>query len=731
MFFAIPNRISHTVTPVAAPWDVKVDVPASAMASLEAYTAWRASPSTKAMLISGYEGLDAGARVSTTGGNRALKVHAFIADYDVPVSAEVEDSLLDARFSDYLPTHFCRSFRHARLVWQLSEPVLVPANERERKSFLSTVSSELCLGKWLAGLDAAAFGLATNYYDVLSWTPLHTDYRIPAAHVGSWMFHAIEKCRVSLGGVKIPLDIVAAEMEARFPGKWKGPFELGSRGIRFWDPTSVRDDGAMVSETGMRVWSGNEQYLSWKQIFGSAFVEKFEADKIGTITQTTYVDDLGRFWIREDDGRWASYDRSTFHTLMRCRGFDQGKPRGVTFSEMDMLEVSLQKTNRVKAAVPLAGFPAGLTTINGELFVNTKEAKFLAPGAPYKPQDTPVDWDKDGPKHFPFLYKFTNQLYREDKKAGELQIMLYLRWLQQAYQHLVWQNPQPGPVLVRGGGRGGGKTAHEQQIHFALLGESADPTDYLRGRDKWTDRLTGTYLWVMDDSVPLETDQEINAFTAKLKSMVATTKVVYEKKYHSACDVPWMGRVSVTANLDVGSARALPSFEHNSLDKMLILCTGHADILAGMSRASVTQALAPELPLFGRFLMDWVAPEEVCAGRFHVKMFAHPDVMEAANANGSAEILLSTLIPWIDTLRTQKEFAKTQCWDGTTAQLLDALGSYNETVRREFRTVTLGRALGNLARHGKNVVRRTVDGCNRWTVGFDINNEAKQQEEIL
>lgn len=50
-------------------------------------------------------------------------------------------------------------------------------------------------------------------------------------------------------------------------------FELGARGVRFWDPLADCPTAAIVRENGMVCFTGAFPFQSWADIFGTDFID--------------------------------------------------------------------------------------------------------------------------------------------------------------------------------------------------------------------------------------------------------------------------------------------------------------------------------------------------------------------------------------------------------------------------------------------------------------------------
>ena len=153
------------------------------------------------------------------------------------------------------------------------------------------------------GLDTAAFEDPCKYYEAgTEWNRLSED-EIPATFMMQWAMESSKSYAWNKLGTVIPMDVLAAEVDRQYPGRWQGGFDFGARGVRFWDPESDNETAAVVRETGMQCFTGGAAFVPWATIFGHPFVNQFEADRIGGSVKDIYFD--GRdYWIRNFRDEW-------------------------------------------------------------------------------------------------------------------------------------------------------------------------------------------------------------------------------------------------------------------------------------------------------------------------------------------------------------------------------------------------------------------------------------------
>src|ERR1051325_1871602 len=241
-----------------------------------AFGLWAQELTTKHLFFLASEGCNPLARPSASNSIRFL--HGLIADFDAEnITAETIESAL-ARCGD-APNWTSRTFSNgARLVWMFQEPVAME-NEQLAREFLKVAAQRLRLKKLLPGWDESAWYDLKKIYEVgREWnqivaTPLTKET------VHAMLEEASRKTKWDKDFSLIPIEIVADEVERQYAGRWEGPFEIGSRGVCFFDPNSTNPTSSIVTEAGMVTFSQEKIFYSWAEILGQSFVKKYNDDR--------------------------------------------------------------------------------------------------------------------------------------------------------------------------------------------------------------------------------------------------------------------------------------------------------------------------------------------------------------------------------------------------------------------------------------------------------------------
>ena len=737
MFYAIPNTTSLVASPCPAPWDTarSLKVPVAAGDKL-AYRAWCNDNSTRHAFISMVEPLDAGRRASWDEGNDPLKLHGLIVDYDAD-NGKPEDvvaSLKDGSRkwpSEFPPSWVASSFSpgHLRVVWLFEKPVLL-ASDKHYKKLMQLLDRKIKFNKWFKGFEAEALGDACKYYMIGSDYVKCSDEVLPKSLLDLWSFEAAKMVQETLVTKKyqIPLDAVAKEVEARFPGRWTGPFTVGARGVRFWDPSARDTTGAVVLDNGMLAYSGEQAFLPWAKIFGTSFVDKFEADKIsGVLDSLLYEEGTSRYWLQHND-QWLSMTPTSLNSYLKTRGFDARPDKSKTFSEVDQILNEVNLNRRISGAFPFIHFPHGVITVDQTRVLNTSSIKVLPPAQ--------TDLCKEfhtARTLFPTIWSFLSGFFEEtlsDPRSNNIQLEMFLSWLQHAYVKYYHQTPQPGLILIMAGPPSAGKSFILQKIISPLLGKSNDISSILgMNGSRYTDLLTKAPVAFIDDATSTTTPDEHKKFSEKIKGLVSNHKVTFDGKWKATGDVLWFGRIVICMNDDASSIRMMPDLSLSMAGKVTMLRIsrdrkdGHR---FDEDWAERDRKLAQELPYFARWLMDgWQVPDYLLNHgntRYFLVPYKHPDLYHEAQERGLAHELFELLKEVMDDyIATQPDQGKNcEGWIGTSNSLMALMTGKFDMIMRKWTAARLGTALGMLSSKSNIERRRSTANLTQWFIPKNI-----------
>ena len=710
--FCIENLSSQRVAQ-GEPWSPLLNGARAVPPGLDkrGYQQWCSDPATRSLFFTGYEGANSALRVSDA--NPATFMHALVVDFDAKVSPLEIGAFLGRASPEYKPNLVSSTFSgNARAVWLFEGPLPV-FDKKIQKALLARLKKELKLKRLLPGLDEDALERASQYYHCGDgWQVVHNE-PLPLDLLQAWAIQASDKSDWGDRGEPIPLDRIAEELERAYPGIWPGPFEVGSRGPRFWDPTADNRGAAIVRPSGMQCFTGPKPFVTWTEIFGKRFTDEFKAATVGAAINGTWFD--GRDYWLQVAGEWRIYRKSDIALHLRvANGLSDERRQGATASPLDIALQQIHQSRRVDAAAPFVFRREDLITFGGKRYLNISRSRIV------EPMEGEAREFGDG---FPWIAGFIAGLFDPDE-----QLDFFLSWLAYAYRHACAGAPRNGQAIFLAGEVNQGKTLVSNVLIGGLFGGHMDASDYLLGESKFNKELFEVGVWTVDDTVPSSDPRKQQLYSAMLKKIPANYAFQYHPKFRDQMMLPWAGRVVITCNADPESIRILPDIEMSVLDKICLfrIRTLERDFTNAASH------IRAELPAFASWLGDYEIPFH-CRGdvRFGVHCYHHTALIETARQSGRTagfiELLERFLRSWFSDV-SQNE------WNGSATDLLAEMMADETTkhVAAKYTPDQIGRRLSQLKAQGYPLDYSRQPGANRtrtWTVRRDRNEIQSQDDE--
>ena len=634
--------------------------------------------------------------------NPPARMYALVIDYDT------ENGFSQAVFDDAInqageikPSHIGHTYHEgARAVYPLEKPLPL-VNAALTKLITKYFGEKLQVIKLFAGRDLPALTDVTKYYEVgTQWKQVSNDV-IPFNLAVQWSIEATRTYNWVKHDFVVPLDKIKAELDTRFPGRWKGEFELGSRDVRFWDETADNDTGAVVRESGMQCFTGPVGFMTWRDIFGAKFVNQFIADKVATSTADIWFD--GReYWVKSVTGCWNALTRQDVMLHLKVAGKLSARvAKGENQSEVESALHHIQHHQAIECAAPLVHQPEGLVYTEIGRILNTSKLKAI----------TPVEAPNVVPEtDFPFISEYLANLFTPTKD-GTSQLQVCLSWLKRGYTGAYRKALKSSQVMYLVGPTGRGKTLFNTVLVSGLMGGHVDASPYLTGMDDWNSHLFESAVWSIDDVVALKDQRAHERFSSLLKKIAANTTFTIAEKYRKARQVIWNGLLLISCNDDPESSRILPDCDHSNRDKIIMLKVAAHNFVFPDDCA---QRIRAELPAFARFLLNWEIPEELVGeSRYGIKAYAEPSLVDLSRFGSRSYGFYELLQVFF------KHQPKDQAWTGIATDLFTELlaesGGIAEIAKR-YTHIQFGRELGKLMSAGYPISQQRTAQGRVWTI---------------
>jgi len=666
-------------------------------ADKSAFAAWCHDASTQHVFYVLAEPEHPGLRSS--GANPVKFLHGLIADYDGGADA-IQAALPKLKFAaGRAPTWVTTTFSgKARLLWAFERPVPVFTAE-VMEEFRTILGRELKVKSLLPGLDEAAWGNPHTPFELgTDWRQPYGDVRLPHSLVMTAIHDASNKAKWKVEGPEIPMDVVFAEVERRWPGRWNGPFIEGAKGLRFWDPKADNETGATVRRMGVQAWTGESRFLPWSEILGAEFVARYRQNRIGGAISGVYYDGQ-YYWAKDESGVWRSYSgQQISRRLSVMHGLSSESRRGAA-SEVATAVTTVENFRSVDGVFPCLYLPDEVVEDNRQRYLNISRVSTF----PISGQTR--QWG-DG---FPWIAGYLTNLFDDQQRA------VFLSWLGHFYNNARVGKPRKGHALFVAGDVSAGKTFLSQFVIGTLMGGHQEASSYILGSTSFNESLFSAPVWTVDDATMSSDPKRHALYSQMVKKFVANPYQEFHPKFKKAVTHKFNGRLIVTMNDDATSVKMLPNIEHSILDKLVILKASKQKTNFSGAEARVAQ----EMPAFADFVSGWQIPAELMTrpdevARFGFNSWHHPELMETARDSSSSAGVLELLEMW----RPQwfRKNSQPQ-WTGTATELLGELKA-TETVSSLVDRVAYSRnSLGTELQH------LILQGCN-W-ITFRRNNNTR------
>lgn len=684
------------------PWRTAPPIPAQFKTDRDAYKKWMASPESTVPLFSLIEAENPGLRVSAS--NPAYRVRGIVTDYDAALTpTEVLAGL--ARVPIENPCYAWNITRGGgvRMVWRFEEPIFYYGADTF-KAFTKIATDRLRLKSLFPNLDAELLHKPDQCYAAGDKWTVNEKAVIPVGTLHLWLHEAVKKSREpNRGDVEIPFEMLAEEVERQFPGRWSGEFTEGARGVRFWDPAADNPTAAVLRKTGVTCYTGEKPFLTWAEILGKPFVEKFEADRIGRSIFDLWVDAKNAYWRKlEGHGNWIHQDRTDVRLHLRVTGLSD-KSKGDT-SEVDHALHTIQTLKRVTGVLPFPHDLRDQLTWNGLRYLNSSRCELV------KPVDGPV-----GPEQFPWLAHYFDVLFPSEQNQT-----VFLTWLQHWYASCLAGRPDRGHAMFIAGPQGNGKTFLATVVLATIFGGYSNASGWFVEGSNFNGEMFNAAVWSLDDqSIAADQDRRRHReFTNLVKQIVANPSMPYNAKWGYCGQIPFNGRLVTTLNMDAASLSILPASDASLMDKIILLRTGNAIPQFKPTDGENRAVVAAELPFFLRWLLDMPRPDWLpAAERFGFKAVSDEELLEVTVATSETTEFMDAIRLFLadftadDSLPPIGEIEQGS-WVGTSTELLAGMKRH-PSASAAVQHVSLkwiGMRLRSISQEHPTLVRRIKKG---------------------
>jgi len=621
------------------------------------YRAWCANAKTKHVFYSTVEGRAPSKRVSAE--NPPNKIYGIVADYDAPVDWDLVDGKLATVCLGMMPTWRSKTYSgYIRLVWEFVDGL--PISPDMIGAFAKEIKNTLKLNKIFAGFDETSLN-PSQYFELgTEWKAIGPQLDKQIVHTA--LLKAAETNSPQSNDTSIPIDVVAEKVKKDYDHRWAGDFEIGSRGPLFWIDDGIDREGCQVSEAGMICYSdrAGRGFMSWRDIFGPAFVEEYEQKKMGNLLNEYWF--TGKRFFKLLDNLAVEIPKDQLVLELRQMGFCPRQKKGKPLSEVESAVLVISNQNRVHEIAPVVFSKDRVVECSGNRILNTSTIEPVEPA------------DNGDPKHWPFLHAWLHQLFEDSTPRPTIEY--FFAWMKRFYEAVLDRESRQGHALILVGPTNKGKSLLSNRVISGLVGGFSDASDYLSGHTKFNRDLGRVAAWVIDDTTSASSFQDQRKATELIKRAVANPRIEYMAKYADSLSIPWAGRVIMSLNMDANSLSVIPALDSSNRDKLMALKVRDNATSNFPPNKMLEATIKNELPYFGKWLVDWVVPQEIESyGRFGIVSFIDISVSAAAYDNSSRSAVAELVEFFAKKCRAMN--GTMDSWVGTLTEFQVTLHDFN------------------------------------------------------
>lgn len=660
-----PWEFSKTGTPLQALSKVK-----RREAMLQEKTDWQ--------VYSVYEGNAPNLRIDDT--NPAKWQLGFAGDYDRPYTTDdavAGINALPAAKKELVPiaNYIENSLSgNIRLLWLFARRL--PMMNREFQiAFNELLAERLKARQILLGYDEASTKPSQLWTNGARWSDLNQP---PISY--EWLLGLVmevSKRSAFQGKLTIPLEKIHAELELRYPGRWKGEFKLDATGVRVWDENADNECGCQVKLDGMLCFTGPFPFRTWADILGTDWVNMNTGLNNGKIIDLFRYNALDQNYYVLDGGKWEVKSKDDVLTYLRTLGVSSKIPKGETASEADHIVMSIQHANKVSGVGPIVSKPPGVVMFNGYPFLNTYDGKVLQA----------VKGETGTTDDFPLWWRIFQGFNATPKS---LALASWLFWMRRRYRAQRDLTGDSGQAAFLCGPPNTGKTLIGVHGVSAMLGGGySNPFRYFTGQTNFNIQLFSKPLLMVNDEESPNEGSEKRKMHTRLKSIVVNPTQEIEAKFRTPTIVDWKGGTIWTLNEDPGDTYQIPEVTPSTDDKLCFWRLVDTGIVWNDDHRVTEAILAKELPALLWWLDNvWQPPQEIVATgksryqRMGMISYFDPVMRRYSLQNTDAYSVWELLEQWIkiDDYWSDAKGAPTEheFWVGTSAELLTLLHSHDQ-----------------------------------------------------
>ena len=420
------------------------------------------------------------------------------------------------------------------------------------------------------------------------------------------------------------------------------------------------------------------------------------------------------YWMPDSRAKWIRITEASAKRFLKSKGYGASIESG--FSDVDQALLRIQQEQNVAYANRLAGYEAGCHEMNGNKILVTESPK------PIEPREG--EW--------PLIAHILEGMLNIEPEDQRPYLFGWLKLSLEMYATGKWM---AGQVVAFAGPKNSAKSLFQGLLTEMFGGRCAIPFRYMTGGSNFNaDLFQGEHLVVDDDCESIDFKARRH-FGSEIKKVAVKGVHQCHGKNKDGIILQPLWRMSISLNDDPERLLVLPPIADDIDDKIMLFKVGKQPMPMPTEtpeqRDVFWKALIAELPAFVHFLFQYEIPKELCVGRFGVKHYHHPDILQALTETAPEGRLLNLID---QRLFGSDPFGRSnrEAYEFTALQLENLLTAENSPVTREARqlltySTACGAYLGRLAKDSNTchrVTKRTIHGQAIWKIHPPLETRA-------
>lgn len=326
--------------------------------------------------------------------------------------------------------------------------------------------------------------------------------------------------------------------------------------------------------------------------------------------------DATYFLPAESGEDWRESNEREVRRFLKGKGVRTKEDSRDQLTQADEVFEYVSNYRMVDFSGPLAGHRAGVhRTATGAPFIVRSGPRLIEP--------------KEG--EWPVIQSMLRAKFADKER---MQMERWNLWHKLAIVPLYSGHITRGHLLGLVGTNDSGKTFLLHHVTTPCLGgREADPTNFFKNDAGFNKNMMASeHMHMSEFDFPANFESR-RTLSEKFKKIIANEAQSYHPKGKDEVTVTVHLRLSIAINDNLEKLRAFPPMTSDIVDKIILLKvqgqTMPMPTDTEEEKAAFRAVIRAELPAYIHYLLNWEPPAEIAGGRFGMKAWQHPEIVEA------------------------------------------------------------------------------------------------------